>query len=280
MRVLIHNVDHGQCAVITMPNGERMMIDCGVLREGDSYWWPSVHYSGQRFAELALTNLDEDHAEDFESVQRYAPPDWILSNPTVWHQQLLALKPEGLGKGIQSVDRWMISPKNPAPRPIDFGGVARRWYCNTYTPGDKTNDLSVVIILQYGPFKILFSGDMERAGWRRLLLRPDFVSDLKTVNVFVASHHGRENGCLGELFTGWGPHVFIISDGAIEFDSQETTDWYRTRAWGIPVVATQERRYVYTTRSDGTLQIDVGPDGRYLVTPGVWVPTTSKVKIA
>jgi beta-lactamase superfamily II metal-dependent hydrolase len=229
-----------------------------------------------------LTNLDEDHVQDFESVQRFAPPDWILTNPTVGYQRLVALKPDGMRSGINSVARWMAGPKNPAPRPLDFGGVVLRWYCNRYVPGDmdNTNDLSLVLIVQYGPFKILFSGDMERAGWRRLLARPDFVMDLIGVNVFVASHHGRESGCLEELFNGWLPNIFVISDGAIQYDTQETAGWYRTRASGIPVIGTQDRRYVVTTRSDGTLQIDVQPDGRYLITPGITVPTTPAVKIA
>ena len=280
MRVLIHNVDHGQCTVIIMPNGERVMIDCGILSEGDAYWWPSIHYYGQRFALLAFTNLDEDHAEDFESVQRYAPPNWILTNPSVGYQRLVGLKPDGMGNGIASVARWMAAPKNPVPKPLDFGGAVGRWYCNTYVPGDETNDLSLVLIVQYGPFKILFSGDMERAGWRRLLRWPDFVRDLIGVNVFVASHHGRESGCLEELFEGWRPDIFVISDGEIQHDTQETNDWYRTRSGGLPVLGTWERRYVLTTRSDGTSQIDVQPDGRYLVTPGVWVPTTPKARIA
>ena len=123
MKVTIHNVDHGQCAVITMPNGERVMIDCGILSDGHSYWWPSIHYQSQRFALLALTNLDEDHAQDFGTVQRLAPPDWILTNPTVGYQGLLVLKRDGMRSGIEAVTRWVAGPKNPAPRPMDRAEV-------------------------------------------------------------------------------------------------------------------------------------------------------------
>jgi hypothetical protein len=34
----------------------------------------------------------------------------------------------------------------------------------------------------------------EKEGWRQLLWNPAFVAELRGVNVFVASHHGRENG--------------------------------------------------------------------------------------
>jgi beta-lactamase superfamily II metal-dependent hydrolase len=108
---------------------------------------------------------------------------------------------------------------------------------------------------------------MERPGWRNLLALPAFREDLVGVNVFVASHHGRESGCLTELFDIWRPEIFIISDKELQHDTQETTDWYRNRARGIPVRGTSDRRYVYTTRNDGTLQLDVQPTGTALITP-------------
>lgn len=274
MRVEIFDVDHGQCAVVTAPNGERMMIDCGVLSDGDAYWWPSIHYLGERFALLALTNLDEDHAEDFASLVRRVRIERILSNPTVGYWELLALKKDGMMAGVQTFARWLGGPKVSLPDP-NFGNVSVRWYYNRYALGimDNTNDLSMVIIVQFGAFNILFSGDMENAGWRSLLQLPAFVIDLIGVNVFVASHHGRESGCLAELFEGWMPEIFVISDGTIEYETQETTQWYRARARGIPVRGTNDRRFVYTTRNDGSMRIDVGPAGRWLLShiqPPIW----------
>jgi hypothetical protein len=54
------------------------------------------------------------------------------------------------------------------------------------------------------------------------------------VNVLVALHHGRENGCCEELYeSGCRPAVTIISDSGIEYATQETIGWYRTRTAGI-----------------------------------------------
>src|SRR6266542_116146 len=271
MRIVIHNVDHGQCAVITPPSGERIMIDCGILADGNSYWWPSVHYMQERFGLLALTNLDEDHAEDFRSVMQYSPPRLILSNPTIGYAELIKLKKDGMRDGVDAVAQWMARPKGtpiPLPEP-DFGPIAVRWYYNRYLPGfiEDTNNLSLVIIVQYGQFKILFSGDMEQPGWRNLLRLPAFRTDLLGVNAFVTSHHGRESGCLTDLFDIWQPEIFIVSDERLRYGSQETAAWYRNRARGVPVRGSVERRYVYTTRSDGSLQIDVVPFGGWLIQP-------------
>jgi|GEM_PF-715376 hypothetical protein len=61
------------------------------------------------------------------------------------------------------------------------------------------NNLSLVTFVKCGHHKIIFPGDMETEGWRRLLQNPEFVHELNGVNLFVASHHGRENGYCEEV---------------------------------------------------------------------------------
>jgi hypothetical protein len=53
----------------------------------------------------------------------------------------------------------------------DFGAISIRWYCNRFIPGanNTTNNLSLVVIVQFGAFKIVFAGDLEVEGWRQLL---------------------------------------------------------------------------------------------------------------
>jgi hypothetical protein len=141
-----------------------------------------------------------------------------------------------------------------------------RWYYPFFIPGaeNKTNDLSLSVIVQFSRFKILFAGDLEVAGWRRLLTIPAFRQDVQDVSVFVASHHGRESGCCTELFELLRPQLVIISDSERQYDSQDTDDWYRTRCSGA-VFVTNERRYVATTRKDGSMRIDVTVDGRWTI---------------
>jgi beta-lactamase superfamily II metal-dependent hydrolase len=122
----------------------------------------------------------------------------------------------------------------------------------------------VVVVVQYGVFKVVFGGDLEAQGWKNLLRNPNFVADIQSTAIFVASHHGRDSGCCTELFDVMRPEIVIISDDEHKYDSQDTGDWYRTRCRGIPVLQNPpERRYVMTTRKDGAMQIDVGPDGRW-----------------
>jgi hypothetical protein len=120
------------------------------------------------------------------------------------------------------------------------------------------------VIVRFGAFKILFAGDLEVAGWRRLLTIPALRQDVQDISVFVASHHGRESGCCTELFELLCPQLVIISDDERQYDGQDTDDWYRTRCSGA-VFVTNERRYVATTRKDGSMRIDVTGDGRWTI---------------
>jgi hypothetical protein len=58
MKIEIHDVGHGGCAVVTCPNGARIMLDCGL--DADRQWFPSAAYANQFIDALALQNLDED----------------------------------------------------------------------------------------------------------------------------------------------------------------------------------------------------------------------------
>ena len=81
MKIEIHDVDHGGCAVLTSPSGHRLMLDCG-LSIGRP-WFPSVTYAGNRIDTLLFMNLDEDHVEDLPDLWRSSPIGAIFSNPTV-----------------------------------------------------------------------------------------------------------------------------------------------------------------------------------------------------
>ena len=122
----------------------------------------------------------------------------------------------------------------------------------------------MVVIIKCHGLAICFPGDMEVAGWKGLLKDKTFVQAISEVNVFVASHHGRENGCCEELFsqTGLKPQVVLISDSGVEHATQQTVSWYGARAGGMNYKG--QTRRVFTTRSDGRILIEASPSGTTL----------------
>lgn len=274
MKIEIHDVDHGGCAVITGPAGHRLMLDCGLC--SDRPWYPSVTYHGQRIDTLMLMNLDEDHCEDLPYLWRNCEIGAIVSNPTVNGHALRAMKAEcGMRDGVTMATNIIahFGPGFLGEWSHDLGGVGWHAFWNRYNSDFKdTNNLSLVAFVHFGPFTILFGGDLERAGWRQLLRNPLFRVKLTSVNVYVASHHGRENGCCSEVFDICRPDLVIFSDGRKQYGTQETRDWYASRTTGIPdhtrpagLFGIHPVRKVMTTRRDGTITIDVATDGRYFV---------------
>lgn len=265
MKIQIFDVEHGGCALVTADTGARIMIDAG--HNGTTNWRPSGHLHSlgvTHLEQLVITNYDEDHASDLANVLRVVSVGTLFSNPTVSATDLRQLKRNGgIGNGIAALadlkGRYTASVIGAGP---NFGNLSLQSFWNRYpTDFDDENNLSLVVILKAFGLTICFPGDMEVAGWKRLLWNPAFVQAVGEVNVFLASHHGRENGCCEELFsqTRLSPEIVVISDSGIEHATQETVGWYRNRVRGIHLNG--ERRHVLTTRRDGRVLIEATPFG-------------------
>ncbi len=260
MRLEIFNVEHGQCALLTDDSGNRMLIDCG--HNSTTGWRPSLHLRRLGVDEidaLIITNSDEDHASDLHNLRREVRIKALYRNKTVSGTDLYHLKgQDGPGDGIAALCDMIGTYTHPLSKQPDFEGLSIKTFRNAYPADfDDENNLSLVTILRWPNFAICFPGDMERAGWLKLLEQPAFRTEISNMTIFVASHHGRENGCCEELYkvTGLNPYLTIISDGGKQYATQETVNWYASRTIGIDLYG--RKRKVLTTRSDGDISIDI-----------------------
>jgi beta-lactamase superfamily II metal-dependent hydrolase len=147
--------------------------------------------------------------------------------------------------------------------PTDFAGINLKYFYNTYPSFTDTNNLSLVTFLQYFNFSIVFPGDLEVAGWQALLQDVNFCRALRSVNIFIASHHGRISGYCEKVFDFCSPEIIIISDTVKQFDTQETE--YSRHAKGLPWDDGRTRK-VLTTRTDGMIQIIKNENDPYRIT--------------
>jgi len=161
----------------------------------------------------------------------------------------------------------------PVPEPFNnhMGGIISALFWNTYPRFTNTNDLSLVVFIKFAGFKILFPGDLEKAGWLALLENPAFRAELTYTDVLVASHHGRENGYCGEGFDYCKPQVVVMSDKSIVHDTQLMAQTYHNKITsykpqGVFVATTGKRRHVLTTRKDGHIQFDIDNKGVFTIT--------------
>jgi hypothetical protein len=162
-------------------------------------------------------------------------------------------------------------PGSGVPFGQAMGGVTIRAFCHSFPTFTNTNDLSCVFFLGFGPFKIMFPGDLEKPGWKAHLNNPAFIAELRATTILVASHHGRENGYCEEAFQYLQPQAVVMSDKSILHGTQEMVPQYRCkiRGEGIRVTNEPERRHVLTTKCDGGIAFGAEDNGNYTVTTGL-----------
>lgn len=267
MEIKIFDVAHGFCAYVVADNGNTMLVDCGHNNQTDFY--PADYLLARNCTGIErffVTNYDEDHLSGLPRLRAMAPriPIRILHrNRSVTAQELRALKRQGgpLGPGISSLLDMVETYTADVVNPPEYPAVEFEAFHNDYPALTDTNNLSLVLFLHYPGLSIVFPGDLEQEGWGALLQNSRFRDHLARVNVFVASHHGRESGYLPEVFQYCRPNVIIISDESMRFDTQFVA--YQQHATGIRWNESTIRK-VLSTRNDGMLTIS-GRGGSFFI---------------
>jgi beta-lactamase superfamily II metal-dependent hydrolase len=255
MLIEIFDVDHGLCALVTGDNGQHVLLDCG--HNSLTGLRPSTILAerGIQHASLLISHGDEDHVSDLSNLMRRGVVRSIFTNDSLTPAVLRYIS-EGNGLNRQALitckDPLLVELRGGDPYPeLPQTEIVSYW--NRYPYFVDLNNLSLVTFLHYGDIHAVFPGDLELSGWQSLLQLPGFRFHLARVNVFIASHHGRENGFCEEVFDFCTPELVVISDGRVRYASQEMTDRYARRSHGVYFDSGLRR--VLTTRCDGTIRI-------------------------
>ena len=277
MRIRIEDVAHGCCVmlqhIVSTGSGQEQGGRLAMIDSGSSAdFKPStvIKNLGRNVLNyLFITNADQDHMSDLKGLEdANIYVETLIRNPSYTSDQIRAVKRAGgplTGDAQWYVNACAAYTGGPPVVPFDqgMGGITYNSVWNSYGTGSgqftDPNNLSLVVFIKYGNFKMLFPGDVERAGWLELLKRSDFRSELCGTEVLMASHHGRENGYCEEIFAYFSPSCVVISDKAKEHQTQETLPDYRKviTAKGVKVRTTMKDRHVLTTRRDGHIVFDV-----------------------
>lgn len=258
MQFTVFNVGHGFCATLIADNGNLIMFDCG--HSADPLFQPSIYLFSQGYRtvhRLFITNYDQDHISDIETIWRYFSVPILHRNESISATDLRQLKEESgpITSQMESLIARITHTFTGGPPAIPPPLPRIAWDCFhvNYPRLTDTNNLSLVTVLQCGNTTFLIPGDIEEAGWWHLVQNPAFLAYLPGIDVFIASHHGRENGFYAPLFDDLGcrPSCFVFSDSAIRHSTQEMTQAYAQRAGGVPFRG--QTRYVLSTRNDGSL---------------------------
>lgn len=279
MALRIWNVEHGACAMLHHTSnfvaGRLAMIDSGDTPE----WTPATFIRDElgrtQLDYLFITNADQDHMSGLQDLWDEGINVPVMNyNPTFGPAAFEAVKRQS-GPLTRDAQRYLQNLRTftaPIAHPFDtnMGGITMSLYWNPWPYFTTTNDLSLVVSIKYGPFSILFPGDLEVAGWRNHLRQESFRNMLADVDILVASHHGRESGYCEDVFEFCHPQAIVMSDKAIVHDTQQMSNTYRSHVTrhhpnGVLVRSSGNRRHVLTTRSDGWIQFEVEENGTFTI---------------
>ncbi len=265
MELRIFNVGHGSCALLIADNGNVVLFDCG--HDDDLGFRPSRDLLADGCSgieRLVISHYDEDHVSDLGNLRRALPIQTVVRNRSVTPEAIRRLKSSSSGPGVEALLELASAYTAEVARPPVFAGVELATFYNPYPTFRDTNNLSVVSFVRHTPSgtAIILPGDLERSGWEALLADPAFREELGRVRIFVASHHGRANGYAPAVFDYCTPDIVVISDTAIQYDTQ--VDCYARHARGIPWNSGATTRYVVTTRRDGNITITTRATGYHV----------------
>ena len=264
MDFTVFNVKHGFCGYLIADTKNVALFDCG---HGEKFQ-PSkdLPKSGCNGIEkFFLSNFDQDHVSDLVNLRKELSIHQFYRNRTIPEDKLRSIKLEAgpitrqMDQALDLHSRYVSKVSEP-----DFGSVEFLTYHNNYPEFKDTNNLSLVIIIKYNNLGIIYPGDLEKDGWDSLLDNNiSFRKELGNVNIFIASHHGREGGYNERIFDYCSPDIVIISDKEIVHDTQKSL--YAKHATGVTWEGGGTRS-VLTTRSDGHINIKLNADSGYHIT--------------
>jgi len=238
------DVGQGDAALITTPEGRHILIDAGPTAGAvaDLLWKDG-------FDTLDLVISSHNHADHiagmsevfFSYVVRAYMENGIPSPTAVYRRTLAAVEKEQALKYLEASDRT-----------VTVGSVTLRILPPTRLDNSQNNN-SVGVLLEYGRFRALYTGDSERlelAEW----LREGRITRVSLVKV---AHHGSVNGTTADWIRATSPAIAVISVGAGNRYGHPSPDV--ERAWR------SVQAVVYRTDRDGEVEITATADGRFAV---------------
>lgn len=268
MQFHIFDVGHGFCALLVAENGSVALFDCG---HDDTGFRPSVYLPSQGIRTVHrfhLSHFDADHVSDLHNLRTKVHIESLTRNPTMTASDLRRQKLQGgpLDAGLDAALNMHESYTGPIVVESTFPGTEIATFFNKYPTFSDTNNLSLVTFVHCGKLSVVIPGDLEAPGWKELLKDSNFRTHLSKTNVFIASHHGRENGYCPEVFYYCSPQLVVISDSEKQYDTQEHN--YDSHATGV-TFPTGVTRKVLTTRCDGHISFHVDSNSAKVSTSSI-----------
>lgn len=285
-KIIIFDVRDAACGLAVCPNGYSLMVDCGSHSERscpvdliiDDYkdWLgitPYVTGGGKSYklSLLHITHPDDDHVRNSKTLKEKLPPYLVCrrryeefpDTESIHDEYKKYIDLEYRGDSIK-FDSWGFSQNKIFRIPM---GIIK---------GDKElsaklkNNSSILRFIEYADRRVLFGGDMEKAGWDWLAKNDkDFVKTMRNgLDILIAPHHGHKSGFPTSLFDLTGKVQISILSKASESEKEDTdvSSQYSEYSKGVAYMNLRDEKMYFangtlTTRSNGNIFLKIDDDG-------------------
>lgn len=266
------------------------MLDCGshgekecpvrsiiALRDEIGWLGHMKKFHGFPLTHLVLSHPDEDHINNLGEVRKQLPP-YLLTRQ--YHDHYLpdvdvTDEYKGICQTYRAAPEALPSWSLDCP-PQNFFLSLEEIRADEELCGSLKNNSSVITVISSSGIKFLFGGDLEEAGWRRLLKQPSVREAVTGTNVLIASHHGHSSGYSPDLMAIIRETLdLVVASKGMEGDGEtDVSSRYSEVARGYEVTSLAnkkcEKKYMLSTRQNGNIYFTTdGGKMSVLVTKGI-----------
>lgn len=202
LKIHLLNVGQGDSTLLQMPNGKTLLIDAGNEGKGIEVVVPFLQSQNISKIDAALlSHYDADHMAGMDEVISFYPPDLGIfdrgQNPMDDSPFFSAYTSAAgtLRKSLQAGDEIRLDSSVKIRCVISNGQIWQGPLLSLEGPfSQKENASSLGILLEYGKFRYLTSGDLtgggSPGGFQTLDLETELAHTLGKVSAVHVNHHG------------------------------------------------------------------------------------------
>ena len=226
------DVGQGDCVVIRNSNGNVYISDCGsssVSKVGKYRLLPFLKYKGYgKIKGIFISHMDEDHMNGILELMEMAPIEHLQIEYLFLPESVLLIEEDQedlkelstlasgngtkiiyLSQGEEIQDGELrFSCVYPASQEVDYSDFKK----------EDRNNSSLVLLMQYQEFEMLFTGDVEIAGEHEIVNYVQELTDQSLfqddrIDVLKVAHHGSSGSSCEEFLEAIRPKISLISCG-------------------------------------------------------------------
>ena len=197
----VHFIDVGQGdATLIVCDGHSMLIDAGDDTKGTAIQNYLQKQEIKKLDYLVLTHPDSDHIGGASVIITKFDIDKVfMSNYEKENKTYEKL--------IQALDNKYLNYSTPKVGEEYTLGSANITILGPVKEYDNPNDSSIVLMVQNGDNRFLFTGDAEEAAEKDILKNNSDIS----ADVYKVGHHGSKTSTCDEFFKSVNPQYAVIS---------------------------------------------------------------------